>query len=1045
MQLSPRNLIRFGSCLVLSVLLLVPAALAQSVSDGTLTGTVTLSTGETIRGVPVRITSTALVARERSAVTDENGRFVFLSLPPGTYTLSALLDGFRPYSTSGVVLRSGDRVDVAVRLEPGAYTEEMVVEGVAPVIDTRSSTIDTTFTNELLDVLPTARNAFYDLALTAPGMSSVGRDESWLSSPSAFGGAANENIFLVNGVNATNPRGAPWGSLVSVNYNTVEEVKILSLGSKAEYGSFSGAAIDVLTKSGGNDFKGDLAYYSQLGNAADNSPCRNVTSGMCRNFGDEDLYADPNDVLTTRPESSREISLTFGGPIFRDRLWFYGGYQDTDSATDTPLFEPLSLWRAKLFDIKLTGEFNPRHRAWFAYHLEDLESGNTTWGQTWDPSMVYNSPTENDTIQAQYQWVVSDRNLFSAKYLGFDTVQNPTIPNENGRPGFINWWKWVGGQSIGLGGDFPYVEAQKSNRQTIQVDHTHYAAQFMGEHEMKFGVQYTRSEGNWQGGYFHGYANFAYPYPWDYGPAENWWWNGPASWQWGTDDDPVFPMYNNKIHRNPWLTVRQAGSTGAFFDDTWSISPRLTFNFGLRYDRMTAKYGEGAVYEMPNRPEDINNPVLLRTREGSDNIFDFKTWSPRLGMAFMLTEDQKTVLRAHAGRYYAPMGVEALRRFGPDMEPALVETWMYYLPMSEVDLNGNGRVDFNEVRPATRLLATRNPDVLFRSAVTDPSWDLEVAPGTTSPYTDQFHISLQRQIGRDFAVEGSYIYKNTQDLIVLRPYNSVTGEYYDWETQPYTTWRDFQTQAWQIALRDYNGDGKIDIEDARFVLNNTGYRAVNFDEFDGQSIERIYHGLQLVMTKRYSNRWQGLASVNWNQSDGVAPRTVSQNWYIDGPMTMDTPFGTTMNHFQNNTTGPLPMTPEWMFKLAGSYTIPVIETNFGLRYRYDSGRPIFPVTSIPGFASWMADLQPGVYLGGGGNMVADDPDAPYWMPSTSIVDVSLNKLFEASGYGVNLSLDVLNAFNESSPSSLGYAQGDFGRVYSIVNPRIYRIGVKLLF
>ena len=84
-----------------------------------------------------------------------------------------------------------------------------------------------------------------DLALTAPGMSNAGADGSWLPSPSAYGSATNENIFLVNGVNTTNPRGASWGSLVKVNYDTVQEVQVKSLGSQAEYGSFSGAAVDV--------------------------------------------------------------------------------------------------------------------------------------------------------------------------------------------------------------------------------------------------------------------------------------------------------------------------------------------------------------------------------------------------------------------------------------------------------------------------------------------------------------------------------------------------------------------------------------------------------------------------------------------------------------------------------------------------------------------------------------------------------------------------------------------------------------------------------
>jgi outer membrane receptor protein involved in Fe transport len=661
--------------------------------------------------------------------------------------------------------------------------------------------------------------------------------------------------------------------------------------------------------------------------------------------------------------------------------------------------------------------------------------------------MVYSSPTENTTLQGQYQWVMNNNNLFSAKYLGFDTEQKPTIPETFGHPGYINWWKWIGGQSIGIEGDFPYVEAQKSERSTIQVDHTHYAADFLGEHEVKFGVQYTKAEGNWMGGYFHGYANFAYPYPWDYGPAQNWWWNCDADWCWGSDANPVFPMYVNKVQRNPWLTVRKADTTGGFIDDTWSLTDRVVVNLGLRYDQSTAKYGEGLVYEMPETPEDINNPTVLRTREGSDDIFDFDTWSPRLGIAWSVTEDNRTVVRGHLGRYYAPMGVESLRRFGPDMQPALQETWMYLLPMSEVDLNGNGRVDFDEVRPATRLLAGRNPDFLHASSQSNPSWALEVEPGVDNPYTDQLNLSIQRQIGANFAVEMGYVYKETNDLLSLRPYNTATGEFYEWVKSPFTTWTGYQTSVWQIALEDYDGDGAADVNDAKFVGNHLGYRVVNAQDFAGEDASRKFHGLQLVFTKRYADRWQGIASVNWNNSDGIAPRPTSQDWYIDGPMVMDTPFGSTMNHYQNNLDGPLPMTPEWMLKISGAYTIPVIETEFGMRYRYDSGRPILPIQSIPTFASWMADIPEGVYIGAGHDfMVAGDPDDATWLPSTSIFDFSLSKSVGLGKIGaVRLSFDMLNALNEDAPDSVGFHQGDFGRVYSIIQPRTMRVGVKYSF
>ncbi len=115
---------------------------------------------------------------------------------------------------------------------------------------------------------------------------------------------------------------------MSVNYNTVEEVKVLSLGAQAEYGNYSGAAIDVITKSGSNEFHGDAAYYTQVGDAADNSNHGLRTAGC---------MADPDLETTWEPVSNDEISLTLGGPILKDRLWFYVGYGQPESETHAPL------------------------------------------------------------------------------------------------------------------------------------------------------------------------------------------------------------------------------------------------------------------------------------------------------------------------------------------------------------------------------------------------------------------------------------------------------------------------------------------------------------------------------------------------------------------------------------------------------------------------------------------------------------------------------------------------------------------------------------
>jgi outer membrane receptor protein involved in Fe transport len=1028
----------------LVLLLGASPAWSQAVHTGTVTGTVILQDGTPSPGATVVIEGPALVAGQWSTVSDNNGRVVFLRVPPGTYTAAASLSGFNTAQFEDVVVNAGATVPLTFNLEIAAATGEIVVTSEAPIVDTRSSTIPTSFDHKMLEAIPTSRESFYDLALTAPGMADTGVGAGDMPSPSAYGSATDTNMFLVNGVNVTSPRGANFGSLLQVNYDTVQEFRVLALGSQAEYGSFSGAAIDVLTRSGSNEFHGSVGYYTQLGEGDSNA----TTS-----FGADWLYAgsDPED-LVTLPVDEWEAALTIGGPIVKDTLWFYFGFDRREDETDPP-GRPLNLIsEVDIYDLKLTGQFGNSHRAWLGFHYEDILTLNQTWGP-FDASMSYHTPSDNTSIQAEYQWVASDANLFGFKYLGFETDQSPYIDEVIGAPGYINWWKWIG-QAIGTGGDFPYIEAQKSKRDTLQADFTHYADDWAGQHELKFGVQYTTANGDWLGGYFQGSANFAYPYPWWYTREymNNAWFTCATGWPDCISPPDTIPMYVNSTSRNPWLNVRESNSIGGFVDDQWVISDRITLNLGLRYDNMTADYGQGAVYEHFDVSGDIDNPTLIRTTEGFD-VFDFKTWSPRLGIAWTLTGDGKTVLRAHAGRYYSPISVESLRRLGPDMGDQTTSRYFYYFSWDEADLNGNDWVDPEDVIWMTQQLWQREPAFL-QSVETEPaSWRLEVDPSTSSPYTDQFNISIQRQLGRDLAIEASYIYKKTQDFIILSPYNVNTGEFYEHVGRPYTTSAGHETTLWGVRIDDFNGDGVIDNEDASepcYQCPTTGWRARNAPEFDGQTPDRVYQGFQVVLAKRYSNRWQGNFAINYTDTDGFYPRVVDQNFYADMPLLYDTPLGSTPNHFTNNLSGPAMMTPEWMAKLAGSYTIPVIETDFGFRIRYDSGRPIWEIDSNLG--PWWNDEQevdPEIHLVNSGwheMMVAQDANDPNWLPSTTIVDLNLRKRFGIGrGMGITASFDALNAFNESSANSIGYSGADIGAVYGLIRPRIYRLGLKFDF
>ncbi len=234
---------------------------AQSILDGKLTGTITDDKGEPLPGVAVEVTSPASFRASGPPSHPPRGTYVFLNLPVGNYKLSASMPNFKTVVQENIVITVGSSSNVNLALEMGAIEETVTVIAASPIVDAKTSTVDSKLEKQMLAKLPTSRDAFYDLSLTTPGMFDHGSSGGWLPSPTAYSGASNENVFLVNGVNATNPRGSSFGPLVQVNYNAVEEVRVVALGSKAEYGSFSGAAIDVLTKSGSNAFHGNAAFY----------------------------------------------------------------------------------------------------------------------------------------------------------------------------------------------------------------------------------------------------------------------------------------------------------------------------------------------------------------------------------------------------------------------------------------------------------------------------------------------------------------------------------------------------------------------------------------------------------------------------------------------------------------------------------------------------------------------------------------------------------------------------------------------------------------
>jgi len=882
-------------------------------------------------------------------------------------------------------------------------------------------------------------------------MVAQGKDGTWLPSPNAYGSTSNENVFLVNGVNTTNPRAAAYGSLVQVNYNAVEEVRVIALGSKAEYGNFTGVAIDVLTKSGSNEFHGNAALYSILGNAADNQP-EPMVSGRAVDMGSfgalgERLLILPGDDVKRYAKQEYEGNFTLGGPIIRDKIWFYGGFDYVKAENKEPFWGVMNRYWGRFGDIKITGEPWANHRAWLAYHYENNDGDGWTWDPHWDSTMTYGQASVTHSISSQWQWLAGGNAVLTAKYLGFWRNDKPHIPADSpANPGFINWWKW---NVYGVQGAFPYVESQKSSRNTIQADLSYYAEDFLGEHDIKFGVQYTSGRGNWMGGYFQGYANFAYPMRWTQ--------NIYYMQSWYGDTGLIF--YNRQTHLNPFLTVRTADQRGLFIDDQWTPFKRLTVNLGLRFDMMTSKYGKGKVYEQPSTPEDINNPPPeIRDRRGTTNIFDFRTWAPRVGITFALTKDMKTVLRANYGRYYLPTATEYLRRFGPDMPEALYHYLYYNVPFNLVDLNGNNYVDPIEVTEAARYLADPAYAIPAQpgwpgDSLVDYSWQLNVQENLKNQHTDQFTFNIERELFADFSISATYIYKRTANIFVNWPLNEITKEPFEYGPRvAYTTQFGERVLLYDIVLEDYNGDGNLDGGDVQWIGEHLDFQVRNMPEIDGHKPIRTYNGLQFTLKKRYSKRWQMLGSVLFSKSNGMAARSIRQDFNFEGPMVMDTLWLAGLNATINTMEGPLPHTQKFEIKLSGSYRIPMIEADIGFRFRYNSGRPLWPLEVIPVWQSWQA-TRPGpeyVINTGDNYIVSINPKDPWYLPAEKVLDLRLDKSFTLARYGsIHLGLDVLNVFNEHAVTNAGYGgsiEPVIGRVSGLTYPsRKVRLSLRFEF
>jgi len=515
--------------IVLALVLVMAAAgmAAAQTLTGTISGKVVDQQGAVLPGVTVTLTGKTGV---KTTVSDARGEFRFVGLTPGTYDVKSELQGFRSASQSNLDVSMGKSVDVNLSMGVGGMTEVVEVVANAMTIDPTTTATDTNMAQSLLFSMPiTHNNPAVSLLNYSPGV----------NDSSAFGGSASSgNSLMLDGVDTRDPEaGTAW---TFYNYNIIDEVQVGSLGQPAEYGGFTGAIINTITKSGGNRFSLLAEYrYSTEGLGS-----KNATAAM---IALNKNLASPTTVLTLK-----DYTVQLGGPLKKDKMFFFLSAQRYEiSQTFTGL---------------VRGEISPRFNGKLTWQptSSDTITGSLQYDQynqtgrtAFIPSYAITNHSQTiDQDSPEYIWNAQWRKVFGsstfleAKFLGYwgyydlNPVSNAAAHYDAG----------TGAYSGGAG--YWYQADRTRNQLNVSL------SKYVGSHSFKFGAEIERSNVRNRFAYSPLGAGLPTGYFVDY--------YGAPSYAYGYTYD-----------------IKGKNKRDTFYaQDAWKVGRGLTLNFGVRGDRI---------------------------------------------------------------------------------------------------------------------------------------------------------------------------------------------------------------------------------------------------------------------------------------------------------------------------------------------------------------------------------------------------------------------------------------------------------------------------
>ena len=588
---------RRGSIVLVAACVLWPhAADAQGLS-GALVGTVRDEQGSVLPGALVRASSPALIGGPATVTTNDKGQLRFPLLPPGTYVLDIELSGFAPFHEADIQIGAGATLERTAVLKLAGIAESVVVEGLGSRIEARGSGVETRFGPEYLRAIPSRRFSMFDSIRAAPGVSPTSPSSGTVNTVSAFGSGGNENLFLIDGTNFTCP--CAGISRAEPSVDVIQEVQIQSVGVTAEYGNIQGTVFNVVTRQGGNHFMFDGSYYGQTSGLTAQPVLLPVAGSQSPSGYERTLY--------------RDFTTDVGGPVRRDRLWFFGGYQylrDYDSQPGTPPQFPRTYEQDKLF-AKLTWQFRPGLQLMQSYNQEFWVNPQApTLVIPFDATLRQSASVPTMTF-GHLTHALSNSTLWDVRVGRF--VYSRTDDPSTGDPTRPARFDRVTGV---FSGNPPQIGGLTLIRTTAKVTLSHFESGLLGaDHEWKIGTQFEKG--------LHRQPQVI-----------------PTGVRFVDNNGQPFQA----IASDPSNSGGEFITVAAFATDAVTIGERLTVNAGVRFDHSRA-----ISQDLP--AVDLAGQETTEIIGGVGTLYTWNVISPRLGVTAKLTADGRTILRASYGRF----------------------------------------------------------------------------------------------------------------------------------------------------------------------------------------------------------------------------------------------------------------------------------------------------------------------------------------------------------------------------------------------------------